>query len=248
MLNEQDEMVFDVDWAMDIVRRLAFSRACGSEGERRAQELIAEEIQRLGIEPFYQEFQDWWIEPESPSLRLSGATIPVEPAVPLPFLAAFPWMEGVGIDVEVFGLLVEEKACGLSPNTSYIVLRELFEPESAVVPWAAAQLLLFPQVPEFIPYALVSDSFVPSAYVPQPWVQMVRRAKGTFVSLSWKPRRFVRAFRNLVAEIPGSRIPQEVVVLGAHLDSFPGTVGAADNAAGCAVVLEILRWFCQNPP
>ncbi|MGB9757049.1 MAG: M28 family peptidase [Candidatus Bipolaricaulaceae bacterium] len=74
----------------------------------------------------------------------------------------------------------------------------------------------------------------------------MRKAKGTSVSLSWKPRRFIQTFRNLVAEIPGSRIPQEVVVLGAHLASFPRTVGAADNAAGCAVILKILRWFCKN--
>jgi carboxypeptidase Q len=46
---------------------------------------------------------------------------------------------------------------------------------------------------------------------------------------------------NLIAEIPGGRKKDEVVILGAHLDSWTGGTGAADDAAGCAVMLEALR-------
>ncbi len=48
---------------------------------------------------------------------------------------------------------------------------------------------------------------------------------------------------NVVAEIKGqSGLKQkELVMLGAHLDSWHGATGATDNAAGCAVVLEAVR-------
>jgi hypothetical protein len=46
---------------------------------------------------------------------------------------------------------------------------------------------------------------------------------------------------NVVAEIPGGRKNQELVMIGAHLDSWQGGTGATDNAAGCAVALEVLR-------
>jgi carboxypeptidase Q len=46
---------------------------------------------------------------------------------------------------------------------------------------------------------------------------------------------------NVVAEIPGGAKKNEVVMLGAHLDSWHGGTGATDNAAGCAVVLEAAR-------
>jgi hypothetical protein len=46
---------------------------------------------------------------------------------------------------------------------------------------------------------------------------------------------------NVVAEIPGGRKANEIVMLGAHLDSWHGGTGATDNAAGCAVVLEAVR-------
>ena len=50
-----------------------------------------------------------------------------------------------------------------------------------------------------------------------------------------------RTQHNLVAEIPGSDKAQEVVMLGAHLDSWHAATGATDNAAGVAVMLEVMR-------
>jgi hypothetical protein len=46
---------------------------------------------------------------------------------------------------------------------------------------------------------------------------------------------------NVVAEIPGGRKKDEVVMLGAHLDSWHGGTGATDDAAGCAIALEAVR-------
>ncbi|MCS7025578.1 MAG: M20/M25/M40 family metallo-hydrolase [Bryobacteraceae bacterium] len=46
---------------------------------------------------------------------------------------------------------------------------------------------------------------------------------------------------NVTAEIPGTRKKDEVVMIGAHLDSWHGGTGATDNAAGSAVVLEVMR-------
>jgi Zn-dependent M28 family amino/carboxypeptidase len=46
-----------------------------------------------------------------------------------------------------------------------------------------------------------------------------------------------------MAEIPGSdpNLKDEVVLLGAHLDSWHGGTGAADNASGCIVMMEAIR-------
>lgn len=46
---------------------------------------------------------------------------------------------------------------------------------------------------------------------------------------------------NLVGEIRGTDLSNEVVMLGAHFDSWHGGTGATDNAAGSAVVLEAMR-------
>ncbi|HEX9829695.1 MAG TPA: M20/M25/M40 family metallo-hydrolase [Bacteroidota bacterium] len=46
---------------------------------------------------------------------------------------------------------------------------------------------------------------------------------------------------NVVGEIRGSEKPEEVILLGAHLDSNDLGPGALDNAAGCAALLETAR-------
>ncbi|KAB7731957.1 M20/M25/M40 family metallo-hydrolase [Rudanella paleaurantiibacter] len=48
---------------------------------------------------------------------------------------------------------------------------------------------------------------------------------------------------NVLAEIPGTdpKLKDEVVMLGAHLDSWHAATGATDNAAGSAVMMEAVR-------
>jgi hypothetical protein len=46
---------------------------------------------------------------------------------------------------------------------------------------------------------------------------------------------------NTIAEIPGTDKKDEVVMLGAHLDSWQGGTGATDNGAGSVVVMEAMR-------
>jgi hypothetical protein len=48
---------------------------------------------------------------------------------------------------------------------------------------------------------------------------------------------------NVIGEIPGTDklLKNEIVLLGAHIDSWNGGTGAADNASGCIVMMEALR-------
>ena len=48
---------------------------------------------------------------------------------------------------------------------------------------------------------------------------------------------------NVVAEIPGTdpKLKDEIVLIGAHLDSWHGGTGGADNSSGCVVMMEAMR-------
>jgi carboxypeptidase Q len=50
---------------------------------------------------------------------------------------------------------------------------------------------------------------------------------------------------NVVGEITGTGKPQEIILLGAHLDSWDLGEGAHDDGAGCAQVIEALRLLKQ---
>lgn len=48
---------------------------------------------------------------------------------------------------------------------------------------------------------------------------------------------------NVIAEIPGTDLKDEVVLIGAHLDSWELGTGALDNGCNAAMVVEIARLF-----
>jgi Zn-dependent M28 family amino/carboxypeptidase len=52
---------------------------------------------------------------------------------------------------------------------------------------------------------------------------------------------------SVVGEIPGREKPEEIVLLGAHLDSWDLGTGAIDDGAGCAIVMETARRIAELP-
>lgn len=53
---------------------------------------------------------------------------------------------------------------------------------------------------------------------------------------------------NLEVEIPGTRLPEEIVVVGAHYDSVIDCPGANDNGSGVAAMLELSRLLRDSKP
>jgi Zn-dependent M28 family amino/carboxypeptidase len=53
---------------------------------------------------------------------------------------------------------------------------------------------------------------------------------------------------NLDVTCEGQSEPSEIILIGAHYDTVPGSPGANDNATGVAALLEISRGFAQRAP
>tara|TARA_R110000868_G_scaffold411617_1_gene705990 strand:+ start:56668 stop:58764 length:2097 start_codon:yes stop_codon:yes gene_type:complete len=53
---------------------------------------------------------------------------------------------------------------------------------------------------------------------------------------------------NVIADIPGTEFPDEVIIISAHIDSWdgPGSKGAVDNGTGSAVVTEAARIIMES--
>lgn len=51
---------------------------------------------------------------------------------------------------------------------------------------------------------------------------------------------------NLEVEILGTKLPDEIVVIGAHYDSVPGSPAANDNASGVAAMLSLAHAFSKR--
>ena len=88
---------------------------------------------------------------------------------------------------------------------------------------------------------------VPSAYLPQePYrmlLRLVARKEPVKLELSLGGTFSAQPVQahNVIADLPGTDLASEVVILGGHLDSWDLGTGATDNATGSAVALETLR-------
>ena len=59
--------------------------------------------------------------------------------------------------------------------------------------------------------------------------------------------RGMRQSGNVIAEIPGRELPDEVVLIGAHLDSWDEATGAVDDGAGVGIVTGAAHLISQLP-
>jgi Zn-dependent M28 family amino/carboxypeptidase len=72
--------------------------------------------------------------------------------------------------------------------------------------------------------------------------RLLARGETVRVRLRMTPRTLPDASSaNVLAELRGRDKPEEVVVLGAHLDSWDVGCGAVDDGAGVAIVMETMR-------
>ena len=53
---------------------------------------------------------------------------------------------------------------------------------------------------------------------------------------------------NIEATFPGTRLPDEIVVIGGHYDTVANSPGADDNASGVALLLAVAGYLTENPP
>ena len=73
-----------------------------------------------------------------------------------------------------------------------------------------------------------------------------------FESFGYKPIRQTyvvshKEVANIIAEVPGRKSKNIIVVIGAHYDTVPGCPGANDNGTGVASMLALAKWFADKP-
>lgn len=66
-------------------------------------------------------------------------------------------------------------------------------------------------------------------------------AEATSSATREAPAPAMRTYRNIVAEIPGTDLASEVLIVGAHHDAVVNSPGADDNASGAAALMEVAR-------
>jgi hypothetical protein len=243
------------------------SRLTGSPGLRRAEEAMEAEMKKLGLanvhrEPFTIPIS--WERGTAEARVASHANRPLT-------VASYTWTPGTsgaveGAVVEVGGGRPEDVA-RVAANLKGAVALAIPAGETLdnviynfyrtpalareLKDAGAAALLIASDKQHAMPYTAPVDfgarvAALPTLSLAREDVGMLQR----LVAAGQKPRVRIEvrnklgpAFEanNVVGEIAGREHPEEIVVVGAHLDSNDLGPGALDNAAGCAAVLETAR-------
>ncbi len=58
----------------------------------------------------------------------------------------------------------------------------------------------------------------------------------------------VRTSHNVCVTVPGTEFADQIISFGAHYDSVRFSSGVYDNGTGTVILLELLRYFKENPP
>jgi carboxypeptidase Q len=66
------------------------------------------------------------------------------------------------------------------------------------------------------------------------------------VAVKWWPEQAPGSGFNTLAEIPGTDLKDEIVLIGAHLDGKSNATAATDDGAGCAAMMEAVRLLMRT--
>lgn len=244
--------------AMELLERLNFTRVAGSEEELRAAEILKAECEAIGVPAQLESFQIEDADVETATLEILE---PYHQEYPVTgykcakntyqggLEADFLYVEAGGdvdlsaaagkivlvngfLRLPLFRKLMKAEVAGIV--TMEGDLRDDREGTDLSTRKLRRTLRAFGNVP--MVHTRVLDAF-----------DMVKRGARK-ARLVLKNEVVERVSHNVVAAIPGTERPDEIISFGAHYDSVDFSKGVYDNGAGSVINMEMLRWFKENPP
>lgn len=246
---------------MSFVEKLSFVRVAGSAEEKKAAEMIMEEIHRTAeetgredIRGEYMTFQIPDAKVEKCVVRAAGREIPCVPYLrsgcidrecDLVYLdnaseidfSGIGSLEGKAVllnrltDEEGYKRLVEHKA------TAFLVMQGKYyftEEEASLYPRRLRE-------------HFARNGEIPGFVIPAADALWLVQQEVEKVYLALEQENTEPESRNISAVIEGTDLKEESIVLTAHFDSVPVGTGSWDNATGVTALLGIFRHFAAHP-
>lgn len=242
-----------------VVEKMSFRRCAGTPEEKRAADMIKEEIEKMGGQASYMPFP-------IPGSRVSTCTVkinaPYEKEIEtVPYRLSGSLQEG-GVNLKFYYAERGEKEDyrGIKDLSDTAVLVNELKPEVYALlceKKAAAFLTLHGKYYDTLEAANVyarnlrptylEKGAIPGFMISARDAMEMAEQEVTQVHLELMQEEEELESGNLLAVIPGTEIPEEAIVLTAHYDSVPVGTGSWDNATGAAVLLYIYRHFLAHP-
>lgn len=240
----------------DLLKRIGFVRTSGSAEELKAAQILLDEIKTIGLEgkldafpvrnDIIEEVILEVVEPYQKSYRVTGFTCSgnLEEAV-----AEFKYVEDLNdIDLhDVKGKVIlmntrpgiknfEKivKSGALAFVTFQGTIKDTLEESDLEERKLRESVKKYGCLPGFNILARDAQEMV------------MKKAGKVKVKLTQTEKEWTS--HNVMVSIPGTEYPDEEINFCGHYDSVPFSTGVYDNGAGSVIIMEILRYFKENPP
>ncbi len=248
---------YDEQRAFALLQKIGFTRVAGSAEEEKAAEILKAECESFGLsaqiepfeieegvveatleilEPYRKEYtvRGYQCAENTPADGLTADFLYVEDGVPANLTAAKGKIVLVNgfLRVPLFKTLMAAGVAGIVTMDGS--LRDKRDETDLHQRKLRAQLRRFGNVPAVM--VRVADA-----------MEMVASGAAK-ARITLKNENRTLTSHNVMATIPGTEHPEEVISFGAHYDSVEFSKGVFDNGAGSVIIMEAARYFMQHPP
>ena len=178
-----------------------------------------------------------------PALRLNQS--PVEEYLDVPLVV---WDNHTDYQREDLSCLTGKAVLHIGNISSEDRYRRLMEAKPALVMAMDTRYAVeVPVANSLLPAWVQRYGAVPSVSVSYLTTWQLMKQKPDRVRMHMKGATYPGTSYNVVATIPGTDPDAGIVYMGGHMDSVVDSVGADDNAVGCAIIVEMARVLSKVP-
>ncbi len=251
-------MSIDSKREFELLKKIGFVRTSGSEEELKAANILLEEIAFIGCEGHLEAFK-------APSSKIKKASLkviePYEKEYEItPYNCSISTPEG-GITTDF--VYIED---GLAANLidlkgKFVLINKNPKPElykklldAGIAGYITMCGTIFDEEDKTdITVARMREKNTKYGKVPALFMRMkdclhMLKNKASKVTVELITEDIEITSQNVVVTLEGTKYPEEIISFGAHYDSVPFSTGVYDNGAGSVIIMELLRYYKENPP
>lgn len=251
------------NYQYELLQKLSFTRFGGTEEEKRAAQILAEEIASFGGKSEIMDFEIPAYDVQKCSVKVTEPFQKEIDCIPHGFSGQLP--EG-GADLKLryvevnspagfYGLSkdLSDTAVLVNPPLNFDFYKELVDRKAgAILVIAMDKWYETTKVTEMRTMA-VRDEYrtigkVPTFTILSRDAMEIVRDGAEKVHLELRQTETTHTSRDVIATVEGTEITDECVALTAHFDSVTVGIGSWDNASGAVNLMYIYEHFLKNPP
>ena len=250
--------MYNVKRAYELLEKISFERLGGSKEEKKAAEILKEEIEKRGVKAYEEEFEVDYsdvkvaklevLEPYNKSyivtgVKMSGCTSKEGIEAELVYIED-------GLDANLID--VEGKIVILNSRIMHKVYKKLLEKKVAGFIALSGSIYDNLDDSDLDVFAIREVSYslgkIPGVALRAIDGQELIELNASKARLTLIQEEGKATSRNVVCEIKGTTYPDEIIAMTAHFDSVKFSTGAYDNASGSVGIMELFHHFVENPP